>query len=166
VTSPTSKSNRLSGITLDETGLPPPTPEIEQERRVAIFDLLEDNRFALRETEGGKPPAGPYQLDLSVRDRRLVFDISSQSSGAAGGFYLSLAPFNQIIKDYLQICDSYFDAVRRLPPARIEAIDEGRRLIHDEGARGLLENLCGLIETDMATARRLFSLICVLHFKN
>jgi uncharacterized protein (UPF0262 family) len=166
MTAPTSKSNRLSGIILDETGLPPPTPEIEQERRVAIFDLLEDNSFALRETEGGKPPSGPYQLDLSVRDRRFVFYISTQSGDATGGFYLSLAPFNQIIKDYLQICDSYFDAVRRLPPARIEAIDEGRRLIHDEGARVLLESLCGWIETDMATARRLFSLICVLHFKN
>ena len=162
----TSRSNRLSGINLDETGLPPPTPEIEQERRVAVFDLLEDNRFAPLEAGGGNPPAGPYQLDLSVRDRHLAFGISTQSGETAGGFRLPLTPFNQIIKDYFQICDSYFDAVRRLPPARIEAIDQGRRLIHDEGARVLLESLHGRIETDMATARRLFSLVCVLHFKS
>ncbi|TPE50695.1 UPF0262 family protein [Amaricoccus solimangrovi] len=156
---------RLVDVTLDESGLAPPTPEIEQERRVAIYDLLEENRFGLLPREGRPAPDGPYRLTLSIRDRRLVFALATEDGTPAGEFHLSLTPFNQVVKDYFQICESYFDAVKHLPPAQIEAIDMGRRGIHNEGSRVLLERLEGKVETDMATARRLFTLICVLHFK-
>jgi uncharacterized protein (UPF0262 family) len=159
------RSDRLIAVTLDETGLAPPTPEIEQERRVAIFDLLEENHFGLPPREGRPVPPGPYRLDIAIRERRLVFDLATEAGEKAGEFHLSLTPFNQVVKDYFQICESYFDAVKRLPPAQIEAIDMGRRGIHNEGSRILLERLEGKVETDMATARRLFTLICVLHFK-
>lgn len=157
-------TDRLIEINLDETGLAPPTPEIEQERRVAIYDLLEENRFALPAREGRPAPPGPYRLSLAIRERRLVFQVTADS-GTAGEFHLSLTPFNQVVKDYFQICGSYFDAVKRLPASQIEAIDMGRRGIHNEGSRILLERLKGKVDTDMATARRLFTLICVLHFK-
>ena len=157
--------DRLSDVTLDETGLAPPTPEIEQERRVAIFDLLEENRFGLPPRDGREPPPGPYRLRLAIRERRLVLDVSTEAGEKAGEVHLSLTPFTQVVKDYFQICESYFDAVKHLPPAQIEAIDMGRRGIHNEGSRILIERLEGKIDTDMATARRLFTLICVLHFK-
>lgn len=157
--------DRLSAVTLDETGLAPPTPEIEQERRIAIFDLLEDNAFALPGRDGREAAPGPYRLHLSIRDRRLVFDLATEAGEKAGEFHLSLTPFTQVVKDYFQICGSYFDAVKRLPAAQIEAIDMGRRGIHDEGSRILIERLEGKARTDLATARRLFTLICVLHFK-
>lgn len=158
---PGASPDRLIEVTLDESGLAAPTPEIEQERRVAIFDLLEDNRFALPKRDDRPLPPGPYRLNLAVRERRLVFDIHAEA-GKVGEFHLSLSPFNQVVKDYFQICESYFDAVKRLPPAQIEAIDMGRRGIHDEGSRILLERLEGKVETDMATARRLFTLVCAL----
>ncbi len=159
--------DRLIGVVLDEASLARPTPEMEQERRVAIFDILECNRFALAPRSDRPhdltPPAGPYQLALSIRDRQLVFEVATDADEPAGEFHLSLTPFAQVVKDYFQICESYLDAVRRLPPARIEVVDMGRRGIHDEGARLLIERLEGKVETDMPTARRLFSLICVLH---
>lgn len=161
----TDTTDRLVEVRLDDSGLPPPTPEIEQERRVAIFDLLEQNLFRLPGRADAEPVPGPYRLDLSVQDRRLVFDISTAEGRPAHVFHLSLSPFRQVIKDYFAICASYFDAVKRLPPAQIEAIDMGRRGIHNEGSTLLMERLDGKIETDMATARRLFTLICVLHFK-
>lgn len=161
----TESTDRLIDVTLDDSGLAPPTPEIEQERRVAIFDLVEENRFGLPAREDRPPPPGPYRLHLAIRERRLVFEISTEDGAAAGEFHLSLTPFNQVVKDYFQICGAYFDAVKRLPAAQIEAIDMGRRGIHNEGSRILLERLTGKVETDMATARRLFTLICVLHFK-
>jgi uncharacterized protein (UPF0262 family) len=157
--------DRLIAVTLDDSGLPPPTPEIEQERRVAIFDLLEENRFGLPPRGETPPPPGPYRLALAVRDRRLVFDVATAAGEPAHAFHLSLSPFRDVIKDYFAICASYFDAVKRLPPAQIEAIDMGRRGIHNEGSRLLMERLEGKVETDHATARRLFTLICVLHFK-
>ena len=158
-------SGRLIEVTLDETGLAAPTPEIEQERRVAIFDLIEENRFAPCARDGRPAPEGPYRLNLAIRERRLVFRVDTEGTETAGEFHLSLTPFNQVVKDYFQICESYFDAVKRLPASQIEAIDMGRRGIHNEGSRILLERLRGKVETDMATARRLFTLICVLHFK-
>jgi len=157
--------SRLIDVILDETGLAPPTPEVEQERRVAIFDLLEENRFGLPARDGRAVPPGPYRLRLGIRERRLVLDIETEAGEQAAEVHLSLSPFTQVVKDYFQICESYFDAVKHLPPAQIEAIDMGRRGIHNEGSRILLERLDGKIETDMATARRLFTLICVLHFK-
>ncbi len=154
-------ANRLIEINLDESGLAAPTPEVDQERKVAIYDLLEDNAFALKKSVA----PGPYKLDLAVRDRRLVFDVKTKSDDPAGEFHLSLSPFRQIIRDYFAICESYFDAVKTLPPSQIEAIDMGRRGVHNEGARVLKERLEGKVEIDDATSRRLFTLICVLHFK-
>ena len=155
---------RIAQITLDDANLPPPTPEIEQERKVAMFDLLEDNTFVLPSRDGRVAPEGPYSVGLSIRDKRLVFDVQTQSAEKAAEFHLSLGPFRQVVKDYFQICESYYNAVKTLPPAQIEAIDMGRRGIHDEGARLLGERLEGKIVVDQATARRLFTLICVLHF--
>jgi len=157
-------TDRICHIEIDDTGLPAPTPEIEQERKVAIFDLLEDNSFALPARDGRDVPPGPYRLSLAIRERRLVFDIRTGDGAAAGEIHLSLGPFRQVVKDYFQICEAYFDAVKRLPPSQIEAIDMGRRGIHNEGARLLQERLEGKAEVDIDTARRLFTLICVLHF--
>lgn len=156
--------SRICHIEIDDANLPPPTPEIEQERKVAIFDLLEDNSFAPVPREGTEIPAGPYRLHLSIRERRLVFDIAEENGGELGAFHLSLSPFKQVVKDYWQICESYYDAVKKLPPHQIEAIDMARRGIHNEGARVLQERLESKAAVDIDTARRLFTLICVLHF--
>lgn len=157
-------TNCLTKIDIDNTGLAAPTPAIEQERNVAVFDLLEENTFGLPARGDIIPPMGPYHLNLSIRERRLVFDITTEDSNAAGEFHLSLGPFRQVVKDYFSICESYFEAVKTLPPAQIEAIDMGRRGIHDEGARILAERLEGKADVDHDTARRLFTLICVLHW--
>ncbi len=155
---------KLSKVEIDDSTLAPPTPEIEQERQVAIFDLLEDNSFSIPPRDGRAPPDGPYQLTLAIRDRRLVFDLTTEDDKDVAQFHLSLGPFRQTVKDYFQICESYFDAVKRLPPSQIEAIDMARRGIHNEGARTLQERLEGKAEIDIDTARRLFTLICVLHW--
>lgn len=160
-----SDTDRLTHVEIDDTGLPAPTAEIEQERRVALFDLLEENSFGLPVIEGKPRPDGPYHLFLSIRDGRLVFDIRTEAGQPASELHLSLSPFRQVVKDYFQICAAYFDAVKRLPPSQIEAIDMGRRGIHDEGARIVQERLDGKVVLDSQTARRLFTLICVLHFK-
>ena len=154
----------LVDIQIDDSSLPAPTPEIEQERRVAIFDLLEDNSFDLPAREGKVAPKGPYKLSLAIRERRLVFDLLTEADAKAAEFHLSLGPFRQVVKDYFQICESYFDAVKKLPPSQIEAIDMARRGIHNEGARVLQERLGGKAKFDIDTARRLFTLICVLHW--
>lgn len=155
--------SRICHIEIDDSNLPPPTPEIEQERRVAIFDLLEDNSFVLPGRDGQPAPQGPFRLLLAIRERRLVFDIQSEDGEKVAEFHLSLGPFRQVVKDYYQICESYFEAVKRLPPGQIEAIDMARRGIHNEGARVLQERLEGKAELDIDTARRLFTLISVLH---
>ena len=157
-------SDRICQIEIDDKGLARATPEIDQERTVAIFDLLEDNSFGLPPREGRAPVPGPYRLGLAIREGRLVFTVATEAGAPAGEFHLSLGPFRQVVKDYFQICESYFEAVKRLPPTRIEAIDMARRGIHNEGARVLQERLEGkaLVNTD--TARRLFTLICVLHW--
>ena len=129
-----------------------------------IFDLLEDNSFTLPKREDRLIPEGPYRLDLAIRERRLVFALETEAHDAAGEFHLSLGPFRQVVKDYFQICESYFDAVKTLPPSQIETIDMARRGIHNEGARVLQERLEGKADVDIDTARRLFTLICVLHF--
>jgi uncharacterized protein (UPF0262 family) len=154
----------ISHIALDDANLPPPTPEIEQERKVAMFDLLEDNTFVLPARDDRKTPEGPYHVGLSIRDKRLVFDVNTEKAEKAAEFHLSLGPFRQVVKDYFQICESYFDAVKTLPPSQIETIDMARRGIHNEGSRVLQERLEGKAEIDTDTARRLFTLICVLHF--
>ncbi len=156
--------SRIAEIHLDDAGLPPPTPEVAQERQVAIYDLLEANSFTLPPREGRAAPEGPYKLNLAIRDKRLVFDVDTTGDDKAAEFHLSLGPFRQVVKDYFQICESYFDAVKTLPPSQIETIDMARRGIHNEGARILMERLEGKAEIDNDTARRLFTLICVLHF--
>lgn len=155
---------KIIHIDLDDSALPPPTPEIEQERKVAMFDLLEENSFVLPERDGKAVPSGPYRLGLSIRQKRLVFEIATEKGEAAGEFHLSLGPFRQVVKDYFQICESYFDAVKTAAPSQIETIDMARRGIHNEGARVLEERLTGKAKVDNDTARRLFTLICVLHF--
>jgi uncharacterized protein (UPF0262 family) len=155
---------RIIHIDLDDRNLPPPTPEIDQERKVAMFDLLEDNSFALPAREGRGVPEGPFRLGLSIREKRLVFAVANEAEAPLGEFHLSLGPFRQVVKDYFQICESYFDAVKTLPAGQIETIDMARRGIHNEGARILQERLEGKAEVDIDTARRLFTLICVLHF--
>jgi uncharacterized protein (UPF0262 family) len=153
---------RLSAITLDEASVIRRSRAIEQEREVAIYDLLEANYFRL---EGS--PGGPYQLLLSVEENRLIFDIGRTGEGIEphGKVMLSLTPFRSIIRDYFLICDSYYKAIRTAPPSQIEALDMGRRATHNEGTELLQKRLDGKIETDFDTARRLFTLICVLHLK-
>ncbi|MGO4853457.1 UPF0262 family protein [Phaeovulum sp. W22_SRMD_FR3] len=154
--------SRIARIDIDDSGLTPPTPEIEQERRVAIYDLLEDNSFILPGRGDAPAPEGPFCLGLAIRERRLVFDTTLENGEKVAEFHLSLGPFRQVVKDYFQICESYFEAVKRLPPSQIEAIDMARRGIHNEGARVLQERLEGKVTLDIDTARRLFTLICVL----
>lgn len=155
--------NRICHIDIDESSLAPPTPEMEQERRVAVFDLLEENCFSLPPRGDRAAPPGPYRLLMAIRDRRLVVDITQEAGDKVTEFHLSLGPLRQVIKDYDQICASYFEAVKRLPPSQIEAIDMARRGIHNEGARVLQERLDGKAEVDLDTARRLFTLISVLN---
>ena len=154
----------ISDIQLDDRNLPSPTPEIDQERKHAIFDLLESNSFSLPINGDGNLNQGPYRLTISIKNRRLVFDITTEAKVKAAEFHLSLGPFRQVVKDYFQICESYFEAVKNLPTVQIETIDMARRGIHNEGARVLQERLEGKASIDDPTARRLFTLICVLHF--
>ena len=154
----------ISDIQLDDRNLPSPTPEIDQERKLAIFDLLESNSFSLPINGDGNLNQGPYRLTISIKNRRLVFDITTEAKVKAAEFHLSLGPFRQVVKDYFQICESYFEAVKNLPTVQNETIDMARRGIHNEGARVLQERLEGKASIDDPTARRLFTLICVLHF--
>ncbi len=153
---------RIAHLEIDDSGLPAPTPEIAQERRVAVFDLIEDNSFAIPAREGQPAPEGPFHLALSVREGRLVFDTRAENGEPVAAFHLSFGPFRQVVKDYFQICESYFEAVKTMPPSQIEAIDMARRGIHNEGARVLQERLSGKASFDIDTARRLFTLICAL----
>lgn len=156
--------SKLIAIEIDDRGLAAPTPEIAQERKVAIFDLLEDNSFALPDRDDREVPKGPFKLLLCIKERRLVFDLSNEADVTQAEFHLSLGPFRQVVKDYFQICESYFEAVKKMAPGQIEAIDMARRGIHNEGARVLQERLEGKADVDLDTARRLFTLICVLHW--
>jgi uncharacterized protein (UPF0262 family) len=141
------------------------TPEIQQELDVAIYDLIEENRFRPLPRGDVPVPAGPYVLGMGLAERMLMMDVRTEPGDRVAELHLSLSPLRGIIKDYFSICESYFDAVKRLPPSRIEAIDMGRRGLHDEGAGILVERLSGKVETDSATARRLFTVICALQFR-
>ena len=151
---------RIVDITLDERTVVRRSPDVEHERAVAIYDLLEENHFA---------PVGdyqgPYNLHLSIEERRLLFDIRTESDEALGTVTLPLLPFRRIVRDYFTICESYFEAIKTASPSRIEAIDMGRRGLHNEGSNLLRERLDGKIGIDFDTARRLFTLICVLHIR-
>jgi uncharacterized protein (UPF0262 family) len=151
---------RIVSIDLDERSVVRRTREIEQEREIAIYDLLEANIF--------KPigsPGGPYKLILSVEDSRLVFDIHLEDGSEHGHILLPLSPLRKVIKDYFLICESYFKAIRNAPPSQIETLDMSRRGVHNEGSEILRERLKDKIEVDFDTARRLFTLLCVLHLK-
>ncbi|QQA43978.1 UPF0262 family protein [Pelagovum pacificum] len=154
---------RICHIELEETGTSDTTPEMVQERKVAVYDLLEDNSFTLPSRDGREIPPGPYRLTLGIRERRFVFDIGTEGGDPAAEFHLSLGPFRQVVKDYYQICASYYDAVRSDSPRQVETIDMARRGIHNEGARVLQERLDGKADIDIDTARRLFTLLCVLN---
>lgn len=152
---------RIASLDLDEKTVLRRNPEIEHERAVAIFDILEDNRFAPVGHEGG-----PYDLKLSIEDRqRLVLDIQAREGEPVERITLSVTPFRRIVKDYFQICESYFDAIKRLSPSQIETVDMARRGLHNEGSAMLSERLRDKIDMDQDTARRLFTLICVLHIR-
>lgn len=151
---------RLVDVTLDEATVGWRSADVEHERKVAIFDLLDENYFR---PEGS--PGGPYLLKLAIQDNRLVFHISTETEPDHGTIILALGPFRRIVKDYFLICESYFQAIRTAPPSQIEAIDMGRRGLHNEGSETLRDRLKGKIEVDFPTARRLFTLICVLHIK-
>lgn len=149
----------IVAIDLDEKSIVRWTPEIEHERNVAIFDLLEDNHFVLR--DGG---LGPYRLVLGLRDATIVFAVEDQAKQHVE-ITLSARPLKRVIKDYFMICESYFGAIRGATPGRIEAIDMARRGLHNEGAELLRDALADRVELDGNTARRLFTLVCVLHLR-
>jgi uncharacterized protein (UPF0262 family) len=151
---------RLVAITLDDASIGRSSPDIEHERAVAIYDMLEDNNFAPVGHEGG-----PFALHLSISENRLVFDIRRPDQTPVVAHLLSLTPMRRIVKDYFMICDSYYKAIRTATPSQIEAIDMGRRGLHNDGSTLLQERLKDKIELDFDTARRLFTLICVLHWK-
>ena len=154
-----SDNQRLASVTLDEDSLSAASRDQEQERQIAIFDLLEDNRFAPEGATGG-----PYDLRISLIDNRLALDIAGP--GYAHRHILSLTPFRGVVRDYAMICESYYDAIRNATPQRIEALDMGRRGLHNEGSALLQARLKGKVETDLDTARRLFTLICALHWRS
>ena len=155
-----SKKNCLAAVELDSSIGPGPSPEAEHERRVAIYDLVADNSFTLT-----AQPQGPYRLRLSTADGRLIFDVMNGAEQRLLLIGLSMSPFRRIVKDYFMICESYYKAIRTATPSRIEIIDMARRGLHNEGSELLRERLAGKIEIDFDTARRLFTLVCVLHWR-
>ncbi|MPY71994.1 MAG: UPF0262 family protein [Alphaproteobacteria bacterium] len=151
---------RLVKVTLDDDPRIRRSREVEHERAVAVFDLLEENSFALVGDEGG-----PYSLHIAVQENRLVLDIRNGDERPIEAVTLPLSPFRSLIRDYFKICEAYMEAIRTASLSRIEAIDMGRRAVHNEGAALLSERLAGRIAMDDPTRRRLFTLICVLHVR-
>ncbi|MBL93745.1 MAG: hypothetical protein CFH06_01883 [Alphaproteobacteria bacterium MarineAlpha3_Bin5] len=155
-----SKNCCIGYIKLDEKSAFQRSPQVEHERKVAIYDLLEENYFRPRESN-----SGPFNLYLSVTDNRIVFEVRCEQDIPVTTFTLSASTFRKIVKDYFLVCESYFEAIKSAPPSQIEAIDMGRRGLHNDGALLLQEQLKKSVEIDIPTARRLFTLICVLHMK-
>lgn len=155
-----SRKNRLIDVQLDPNSLAVANPDVEHERRVAIFDLLEDNEFEIIDGD-----AGPYILNLSVQEGRLLFDVKHENGADLKVFILSLSPLRRIIRDYLMICESYHHAIRNSTPSQIEAVDMGRRGLHNEGSEILELRLKDKIKFNFDTARRLFTLVCALHIR-
>ena len=153
----TAKARRIIDIVLDEESVARRSPEVEHERAVALFDLIEENDFALVGTPG------PYRLRIGIFEQRLVFDVRDAHDNKLRDIVLSLTPFRKVVKDYFLVCESYYAAIKKLSPSQIEALDMGRRGLHNEGSELLRERLAGKIEIDLDTARRLFTLICALH---
>ena len=155
-----SPNQRIVKIELDENSASGGSPEAQQERAIAIFDLIEENTFAPAIAQ-----EGPYHLQLAIEENRLVFCVCDTRDQELHRFILSLTSFRRIVKEYFDICDSYYKAIRSASPSQIEAIDMGRRGLHNEGSEILRERLKGKVEIDFNTARRLFTLICVLHIR-
>jgi len=155
-----SDKTRIAKIFLDEQTVVNRSPQVEHERKVAIYDLLENNHFSL---VGG--PQGPYVLRLSIEENRLAFDVRDINDQPIKRFMLALSPFRSIVREYLMVCDSYYKAITTSSPSQIEAIDMGRRGLHNDGSEVLEERLKGKADLDHNTARRLFTLVCVLHIK-
>ena len=154
---------KIVAVELEDSNLPIPSHEVQQERRVAIFDLLEDNSFKLLNSESTLSYSGPYRLLIAIIDQRLLIKVFSEEDVLLREIVLSLRPIRSILKDYNEICSNYYNAVKRLAPSQIETIDMGRRAIHDEGGRKLIDRLARKIELDMQTSRRLFTLITALY---
>ena len=152
-------------VELDDSNLPSPSHEAQQERKVAIFDLLESNYFKLINSQKLQTYNGPYKLSISIKDQRLIIKILSYEGYLLKEIFLSLSPLRQILRDYMEICSSYYNAVKRLAPSQIETIDMGRRSIHDEGGRILIRRLDGKVELDVETSRRLFTLVTALYLE-
>jgi uncharacterized protein (UPF0262 family) len=157
---PSSSKSCLSAVRLDERSIGRGNPDQEHERAVAIYDLIEENLFWPDGHDGG-----PYALTISLQDGRLVFDIRSEAGDPVVAHILSLTPLRRVIRDYFAICESYYAAIRNASPSQIETIDMARRSIHNEGSELLKERLAGKVTIDFATARRLFTLVSVLHWK-
>ena len=155
-----SEKQRIVNIFLDEKSLVRRAAHVEHERKVAVYDLLEDNHFAPVGDD-----RGPYTLHLGIENNRLVFDIRTEGGDKLDRFTLPLNSFRKIVKDYFIVCESYFEAIKTAPPSRIEALDMGRRGLHNEGSDILRDRLEGKVGIDKRTARRLFTLICVLHIR-
>lgn len=158
------RTQRISHIELDDKTIIRRNSDIEHERRVAIFDLLENNRFVpnLNLSDDYK---GPYHVTLRMEDNRLAIDVRTEDKQNLSAFVLPLSPLRSIIKEYFLICDSYYTAIKKSNPRHIEAIDQGRRALHDEGSDILLSRLADKVDIDFDTARRLFTLICVLQIR-
>jgi uncharacterized protein (UPF0262 family) len=154
------RANRIAAITLDTKSIVRWSREVEHERDVAIFDLLEGNSFALKSGF-----LGPYRLRLSLRESTLVLEVASSDEVQQTEVSVPVRPLRRVIKDYFLVCDNYYQAIRGAPPSRIEAIDMARRGLHNEGSELLVEVLNSKVELDQGTARRLFTLICVLHVR-
>ena len=161
----TGEQQKLVSVTLDENSIGRGSADQEHERAIAVYDLIENNRFALCGSDGVVQEGGPYALTIALMDAKLVFDVRDEQGAQVVTHILSLTPFRRILKDYFLICESYYAAIRHATPSRIEAIDMGRRGLHNEGAQLLAERLKGKIDTDADTARRLFTLITALHWK-
>ena len=151
---------RLVAVTLDEGSIGRGNPDQEHERRIAIYDLVEENSFGLPGHDGG-----PYRLGIALQDGKLLLAVADEGGAPLVSHLLSLQPFRSVLKDYLMLCDTYYQAIRTQSPSRIEAIDMGRRGLHDEGAGLLGERLRGKIEADHDTLRRFFTLMTALHYK-
>lgn len=157
-----SDNQRIINITLDEKSVVRRNADIEHERKVAIFDLLDQNSFTLT----GSEQDGPYSVHLGIEDNRLIFDIRAEDDVLnLGRIPLPQSSFRRVIKDYFHVCESYLDAIKTATPSQIEAIDMGRRGLHNEGSELLQERLHEKVDMDFDTARRLFTLICVLHIR-
>ena len=153
------RRDRLVKIELDEAIKPRRSAEAEHERAIAIYDILEENQFEL------VGQTGPFHLYLRSEGRHIRFDVCNENDKSLGQFFMAMGPLRRVMRDYFQVCDTYFDAIRTKSPSQIQAIDMGRRALHNEGSELLQARLDGKVETDFDTARRLFTLICVLQSK-